>query len=235
MPSAEYYNRVIKRVLKEAAPPACSAVAWGLYVYSQKHAVVDGISAAGIAFFFVLALQGQILRVGKNVRDEDRGEEVIDHLQSMRQSIAELQRLGLATHASASSPSGIPEPPPGYIESTRTVPLGFTYFLQQAHAAIESGLSYAGVLVAAVGFEYAARRCAEQLGIDPERKGLAPIVRELGRRTENKQATETLDALNRLRNSLVHAEKETPWIDRQQALDLINAFSVGVAYLDMAA
>jgi uncharacterized protein YutE (UPF0331/DUF86 family) len=46
---------------------------------------------------------------------------------------------------------------------------------------------------------------------------------------------ETLNALNRLRNSLVHAEKETPWIDREQAVDLINAFSVGVAYLDMAA
>jgi len=196
---------------------------------------VDGISAAGIAFFFVLALQGQLLRVGKNVRDEDRGEEVIDHLQSMRQSIAELRRLGLTPHTSSPSPPGIPEPPPGYIESTRMVPLGFTYFLQQAHAAVESGQSYAGVLVAAVGFEYAARRCAEQLGIDAERKGLAPIVRELGRRTENKQAMETLNALNGLRNSLVHAEKETPWIDREQAVDLINAFSVGVAYLDMAA
>jgi hypothetical protein len=234
MASANYFKRVIKRILKEATLPACAAVAWGFYVYSQKHTVVDAISSAGIAFFFVIALQGQILRVGKNVRDEDRGEEVIEHLQSMRQSIAELQSLGLAPHAPASQPLRKPEPPPGYIPSLRVVPLGFTYFLQQAHAAVESGHSYAGVLVAAVGFEYAVRRCAEQLGIDPERKGLAPLVRELGRRTENKLAIETLNALNRLRNSLVHAEKETPWIDREQAIDLINAFGVGVSYLDMA-
>lgn len=64
--------------------------------------------------------------------------------------------------------------------------------------AVEAGQYYAAVLVAAAGFEFAARRAAEQLGIDGSLP-LGRLVRELGRRTEDPEAAEKLATLNRLR------------------------------------
>jgi hypothetical protein len=98
---------------------------------------------------------------------------------------------------------------------------------------VEAGQYYAGVLVAAAGFEFATRRAADQLGIDGTMP-LGRLVRELGRRTEDAQAAEKLLTLNRLRNSVVHAQKDTPRIDRAQAIEFIDAFSMGVTYIDRA-
>jgi HEPN domain-containing protein len=230
------WQRVIKRVVKEAALPTAAALAWGVTVGIKKDSIIDGVSAAGIAFFFVLSLQGQILRVAKNVRDDQDSEDFRASFASIQQAIETIKAEGLAARQSPTATAPTDEPPIWYRPSARLIPLGFDNYLGRAMEALEKGQYYAAVLVVAVGFEYAARQAADQLGISAKRASLGGLLRELGRRTEDKQAMETLHSLNMLRNSLVHAEdKEALWLSRTQALDLIDAFRAGVDALEMAA
>ena len=230
------WQRVISRVAKEAALPTAAALTWGIIVGIKKDSIIDGVSAAGIAFFFVLSLQGQILRVAKNVRDEQDTEDFRASFASIQQAIETIKAEQLTGRQPPKPAAATDEPPIWYRPSARLIPLGFDNYLGRAMEALENGQYYAAVLVAAVGFEYAARQAADQLGITVDRASLGRLLRELGRRTEDKQAMETLNSLNMLRNSLVHAEdREAPWISRIQALDLIDAFRAGVGYLEMAA
>src|SRR5262249_38484406 len=149
--------------------PSAAAVAWGMTVGIQRQSIIDGMSAAGIAFFFILALQGQILRIAKNVRDEQDTEEFRSSFASLQQGIDQLRKQGFTIHQPPASP-----PPPddstlAYLRTARPVSLGFEYFADQAHRAIDTKQYYAAVLLAAVGFEFAARQAASQLGIDSDR------------------------------------------------------------------
>lgn len=175
--------------------------------------------------------------MAKNVRDEDDASEIRDSFASISQAINALRAQGFSVHQPQRNPgpAEVSEPPIGYIHSTRPIPLGFNDFLAQARRAIDSGQYYTAVLLAAVGFEAAARECADQLGIDSKRMSLGRLARELGQRTENNNAEGTLSTLAKLRNSVVHAEKEMQWVDRAQAEDLINALTVGAQYLEMVA
>jgi hypothetical protein len=231
------HKRVISRLIRDASLPTCAGVLWGLAAGIQKHSVIDGISAASIAFFLILSLQNQFFRVERAVRDEDDANEFRSSFASIRQAIAELQAQGIPVHQLAPGPAQIHEvePPVGYIHSTRPIPLGFNSFLVQARRAIETDQYYAAILLAAVGFEFAAREAGRQLGLDSDRAILGRLVRELGRRTESRKAMETLNTLTKLRNGIVHAEKEMPWVSREQAEDLISAFTRGAEYLEMAA
>jgi hypothetical protein len=229
------WRGVINRVAKEASLPTAAALTWGVIVGIKKDSIIDGVSVAGIAFFFVLSLQGQILRVAKNVRDEQDTEDFRASFASIQQAIETIKAEGLASRQPPKVAPATDEPPIWYRSSARPIPLGFDNYLGRAMEALEKGQYYAAVLVVAVGFEHAARQAADQLGIEADRVSLGRLLRELGRRTEEKQAMETLHSLNMLRNNLVHAEdREAPWISRTQALDLIDAFRAGVGYLEMA-
>ena len=85
------WQPVVSRVAKEASLPLVIAAIWGVTVMTQK-GIIDGISAAGIAFFFILALQGQILRVAKNVRDESNAKMWTDSLTNVKAIPEKLQK-----------------------------------------------------------------------------------------------------------------------------------------------
>jgi len=104
-------------------------------------------------------------------------------------------------------------------------------YLTEAHQAIKSGLYLAAALVAAVGFEAAVRETARMFRIPDKRISLATLLRELSAHTSDKRKIETLVTLNRIRNGLVHGERQTSHLTREEALELIDAFRVGANYL----
>ncbi|WP_456636735.1 hypothetical protein [Bradyrhizobium sp. USDA 10063] len=104
-------------------------------------------------------------------------------------------------------------------------------YLIQAYAVVKSGYYLAAVLVAAVGFEASVRDTARLFGIPDKKMPLAALLRELSLRTADDQKMKTLVTLNRIRNGLVHGEKQTSDLTREEALELIDAFRVGANYL----
>jgi hypothetical protein len=104
-------------------------------------------------------------------------------------------------------------------------------YLIQAYAVVKSGYYLAAVLVAAVGFEASVRDTARMFGIPDRKMPLAALLRELSLRTSDDQKMKTLVTLNRIRNGLVHGEKQTSDLTKEQTLELIDAFRVGANYL----
>jgi hypothetical protein len=89
--------------------------------------------------------------------------------------------------------------------------------------------------VAAVGFEKNAREIAHGLQWDAVRVPLGRIIRELAPLLPSKQDAERLETLNRLRNSVIHAESEVPWVQGDQAEEMVQAFAQGATMLSRAA
>lgn len=104
-------------------------------------------------------------------------------------------------------------------------------YLIQAYAVVKSGYYLAAALVAAVGFETSVRETARMYDIPDKKFPLAALLRELSLRTSDKKKMETLFTLNRIRNGLVHRERETSDLTKEEALELIDAFRVGANYL----
>jgi hypothetical protein len=124
------------------------------------------------------------------------------------------------------------EQPPMHWQTGRLIVPPMEPYLVQAYAVVKSGYYLAAVLVAAVGFEAAVRETARMYGIPDKRfLPLAALLRELSLRTSDKKKMETLVTLNRIRNGLVHGEKQTSDLTRDEALELIDAFRVGANYL----
>lgn len=228
-----HFRPIGTRVWFEARFPLVAATCWGIVAYFLGRDFFTLLSSAAAAFFFILFAQGQVLRIAKNVRDERDADDFRASFASLQQGLDELRKRGIVHQPSRAA--GQKEEPLVVYYGNRVVSLGYEGFLAEAMQSVEAGRYYAGVLVAAVGFEYAARRAAEQLGIDDTKMPLGRLLRELGRRTENPRAAEALATLNRLRNSFVHVDAETPQLDRSQAIEFIDAFSMGVTYIDGAA
>lgn len=231
---------IIRRAFFEAILPLIGGCVTVLVAWWQSSSLLAAMSGFGIGYLFVLSAQAQVLRIAKNVRDEGDAEEFRDSFASIHQAIRELRARGITVHAEQPTTQvhpEIPEPPEGAIFSLRPVSLGFNNFLMQARAAMASGQHYAAVILAAIGFEHAARNAADQLGIDSYKQSLGRLLRELAHRTETEKegALETFMTLSKLRNSIVHGEREYTDISRDSAEDLINGFIVGANYLEMAA
>jgi hypothetical protein len=221
---------VAARIWFEARLPLIAAICWGSVAHLFGRDFFTSLSGAGAAFFFFLFAQGQVLRIQKNVRDEQDAEHTRASFASLQQGIDELR-------ARVPMPQPLrkmKDEPLVQYSGHRMVSLGWEFFLAEAMQAVESGQYYAGAVAAAVGFEYATREAAKQLGIDGDTLALGRLVRDVSRRTEDKNATEALITLNRLRNSLIHPDKNMLEMNREQAFEIVDAFNRGVSYLDMA-
>lgn len=98
-----YWQRVTGRVLYEAAIPIFCSIGWGTFAGTQKHSLIDGLSAAGVGFFLALSLQNQILRVAKHVRDEERAQGVNESLSSILGRLQNIDALGKPVPVAAAS------------------------------------------------------------------------------------------------------------------------------------
>jgi hypothetical protein len=75
---------VLRRIGMEVAFPAICGVAWGLIAFfNQKKSGFDSVGNGFTAFFFIFFLQGQALRVNKNIRDEDNASEFRDRFDTI--------------------------------------------------------------------------------------------------------------------------------------------------------
>lgn len=229
------WQRVIFRILKEAMLPTAGAAIWGAVVGAQKHSIIDGVSAAAIAFFFVLALQGQILRIAKNVRDEEDASDFRASFATLKEGLDELRSRETPINRGRARTHDSALPDLYEYRSQRPVPLGYESFFMQARAALDSEQYLAAALIAAVGFEHAARQAADQLGISTERAALGRMLREIASRTEEPNAAGFLSDLNRLRNSLAHGESDIVAMTREEAVNVVEAFWTGVRYIERAA
>jgi hypothetical protein len=236
------WKKVARRVLFEAALPFLVGIAWGVAVGLQKKSWFDGISAFGIAFFFVLALQGQILRINKNVRDEEHATDVRSSFASIKQALDAILKQGLAEPSPGQAQEAPPRPPPDLaqfrerIAEARAVSedaFGSRAFLRQAWQALEQELPYAAATTAAIAFERALRDSARFLGIDT-RRPLGAVIAELARQAEMPDLLERLGTLVRVRNGLVHPEGDLLKMDRAEAEQMVRAFSNGIDYLEYA-
>jgi len=251
------YRRVIFKLLRDCIAPVLAALAWGSYVAIQKKSNVDGFNAASLAFFLILSFQNLIQRAAKVVHDIEHGEKLLSRFDALeqgfdtlQQGLGELRAQGLVPPAPsqdappmAGEPYAPPikEPEPEFNEDQSKIllqwnPQEFAIapmqpYLTEAHQAIKSGLYLAAALVAAVGFEAAVRETARMFRIPDKRISLATLLRELSAHTSDKRKIETLVTLNRIRNGLVHGERQTSHLTREEALELIDAFRVGANYL----
>jgi hypothetical protein len=233
------WRRVIFRIIREAMLPTCAAIAWGIFVGASKPSWIDGVSAAGIGFFFVLALQGQILRIAKNVRDEERGDQVLSRFDmldrgyaTMHETLTALQGQGLTTKEPASSSSVTANESKSDSRSDALEPTGWRWFFAQAEHLLEQKQNFPAVLMAAVGFENAVRTAAQSFGFDSGRRSIGQILRQLAQEPVYQIDLGWLYTLNKTRNTFVHGANEAPAVSNKEARELINAFSTGTAYLE---
>ena len=81
-------------VWKESLIPLAGGAVYGAIVGYAKQSSLDGVSAGGVAFFCLLAVQGQILRGAANARDDLPVPETGDDFVSIRSGIEELKEQG---------------------------------------------------------------------------------------------------------------------------------------------
>ncbi len=206
------------RIVFETAVPLVAAIVWFFHAYSQGKTIFDSFSAGGVAFGFVLFAQGQLLRMAKNVRDEENANEFRESFASIREGLDQLRRQQPGPPIQP-----IPDVPP-------TVPVGFEDLMAEAKIAVARGLYTTGALAAAVEFERQLRSLAQSVEINTQQP-LGRLIDQLAGRTEDKDLWLQLKSLVRMRNSLVHLRTREEPITKAEAEQIIQAFQSGIYWL----
>jgi hypothetical protein len=218
------FPKTIRRTLYESTLPLFGGGAWVAWSWYKTLPFFEALSGFGIGYLFVLSVQGQFLRIAKNVRDESDADEFRGSFATLQQGLDELRRL--TARSGSTQPSTtvlIPAP-----EASDIAELDFA---KQAKRLLAEGYYYAAVLVAAVGFERAAREIYMKVDWRGKRVPLGRIIRDFSLKLANRDDIETLETLNRLRNNIVHAQGEAPWIGKTQAEEMVAAFEKGSSLL----
>lgn len=205
--------KLVKRIATEVWLPAIAALAWGLLVYSQQAQknCITALGAAASAFFLVFFFQGQVLRIRKNIRDEDNDQRTYQGVTSINDAVSEIRSL-------------IENRLPSVAASALS-----NNFFDSADRALQNGLSYSAAITAAQGFEHEARDVAEILLARRMRTALGQILMAL--RPHMSDGTfQQLALLNRTRNTLIH-ETSADSISNEQARELVAGFRDGVEVL----
>ena len=182
--------------------------------------ILDSFAVGFTAFFFLFFLQGQVLRVSKNVRDEDNTNELFNRFDTLHEALG-----ALAAQRSEDYPPTITQEPPPPSTPTAALPL-----IDQARRAVNEGFLYPAVLLASIAFEQAVRIAAAALEIDT-RRPLSFLVREIGIRLQGRGMSKELEILVRLRNSLVHPTGKTTQLDQVEAGELVENFALSIEWL----
>jgi uncharacterized protein YutE (UPF0331/DUF86 family) len=245
----EKWGKVIRRVWGEARLPLLIAIFWGVLTWYQGETIFKCMSAGAAAFVFVLFFQGQILRVAKNVRDEDNAKEMRDGFKSIQQALDELKKEQLLeATAGSETPAAATEPAKKRWRTTDSATVQSEIararevnddlfrsrmYFAESQRAFEQKLFYSSILAAAVGFEHATRDAAELLDLDP-RRPMTILVDDIGRRLEEPDLAKRLKTLIRLRNQFVHGQPYTTQIGARETAELLQGFRTGIDHLEYA-
>jgi hypothetical protein len=208
---------ITRRILGEVAIPALCGIAWGVIAYYQGKTPFESISTGFAAFFFIFFLQGQVLRVAKNVSDKQNADEWRSSFASLKEGLDELRKQ---PHIPPTEPPVVPEPPGPWAG-----------LIGEAHASLENQNYYAAVLAAAAAFEQAVRKCAVTDNIEPK-VPLSQLVRSIAYAAKDKYAQDRLLTLVRLRNNLMHPNQEVSQLSAQETTELLDGFEDGIYLLD---
>jgi hypothetical protein len=205
--------RLTRRIVAEVWLPTLGALIWGALIFyqqSQKN-LVTAFGATATAFFLIFFFQGQVLRIRKNIRDEDNDQRTYQGVTSINDAVSEIRFL---------IENRLPRP-------TSSIPAND--FFDSAERALEIGLFYSAAITAAQGFEHEAREIAEISLARPMRRPLGQILAAL--RIYGSDGThEQLALLNRTRNTLIH-ETSPATVTKEQAQELVAGFKDGVEVL----
>jgi hypothetical protein len=228
---------VFRRILFEIAIPVVCGVAWGALALHQRKTLFEAFSTGFAAFFFTFFLQGQVLRMNKNVRDELNADEVRDNFISIHEGLRELRAKKQAEEAAAATTN----------KETKRLPEEFADkggvdidaydgdvlfakpFFVEADRAFRQGALYPAMLSAAVGFEHALREVGSRYLDLGKSKPLGLVLHELGKRDTSQHIVPTARTLLQLRNGLVHGDNYDPDTPPFEAVQVIWAFMRSVS------
>jgi hypothetical protein len=231
-------GRVASRILFEITIPAVSGFAWGALALHQGKSLFESFSTGFAAFFFIFFLQGQVLRVNKNVRDEINADEVRDNFVSIHAGLLELRGKKQAeTDAAAEADKEAKRLPEEFtekggvdIDAYDGDVLFAKPFFVEADRAFRLGALYPAVLSAAVGFEHALREVATRYLSMKRSRPPGLILHELGNKYGGfDQMIPTAQTLLQVRNGLVHGDKYDPDTPAFEAVQIIWAFMKSVS------
>ena len=197
---------------------------------------METLSAFSAAFFFVFFLQGQVLRITKNVRDEDyqsdsRSEfaSIREALIAMRKNAERSERTANENLNEASPNEESPDTPSIDLRSIREANLlGALFQFENASEALRRRDFSAAINTAAIGFDVATREALfRYFGYDQ-----IPTLRAFKTMATDSEFARLHD-LVRLRNGIFHgfrSDQSSP--DRGEAIEVISAFIKGVDILE---
>jgi hypothetical protein len=220
------WKPVALRVLKESLIPLAGGAVYGAIVGYAKQSSLDGVSAGGVAFICLLAVQSQILRGATNVRDDQPVPEAGDDFVSIRSGIEELKAQGALPEVVQEKPEdgqkalfrNLAQSPAKRAPVEALAPKQL----------LDLKMPYQAVLNAAVNFEREVRRRADVPG------GRAPLASLFlqPRFNLSKENIQQLDTLRRVRNSILHGFETL--VDPLEAAELVAAFDRAAAWFEPA-
>lgn len=225
------WKPLARRVLRESLIPLAGGAVYGAIVGYAKQSSLDGVSAGGVAFFCLLAVQGQILRGAANARDGQRNDQPVpetgDDFVSIRSGIEELKAQG-----------ALPEVAPEKPEDGQKALFRNLAQSPARRAPVEAlapkqllalKMPYQAVLNAAVNFEREVRRRADIPG-----GRTVPLARLFLQPQFNlsKEKIQQLDTLRRVRSSILHGFETL--VDPLEAAQLVAAYDRAASWFEPA-
>lgn len=222
---------------KELLIPLAGGAAYGAIVGHLKQAPLDGLTAGGVAFLCLLAVQSLLLRKPAPVRVDRRDDtppdkpapapETGDDLISIRSGIEELKAQGALPEIAQEKPADGQRPLFRNLAQT-PAPRAPVEALAPRQL-LELKMPYQAVLNAAVNFEREVRRRADVPG-----GRTVPLASLLSQPKFNlsKEKIQQLDTLRRVRNSILHGFETL--VDPVEAAQLVAAFDRAASWFDPA-
>jgi len=226
------HKTLLSRIFREVWFPFLAAAVWAILALKSGKSPFDSFSTFGATFFFIFFLQGQVLRISKNLRDENNANEFRDNFASIHEALDAIKRQAQ------------PQPQTHPVGRRRTTDSAYSkrvrpeaidqdtkYYFDEAARAIDNGFLYPATLVAATGFEHALREIGKRFKYDA-RKPIRTVIEELGTRLDKPELTKQLLLLMRLRNTLIHEQALSRPKNVEEAQSIVRAFEDGLSKLE---
>lgn len=201
-PSEPGTLRTLARLARESAIPlfiAAAYASWDTYTTQGGLKIAPFIKVFGSAFFFLMWLVGQYLRVRKQLHDRELLSSINADVQAIRASLSARE-----TAAEEQTPVMAEESP---ISDAAARDL-----FQQAQDALSNKLLLPSLLTAGAAFEYSVRQAARRVGISEG--PLRFMIEQLKPHLPKGIFTE-LQALREARNKIAHLQN----VPASQAID----------------
>lgn len=230
-------GRVFRRILFEVMIPAVCGIVWGALALRQGKSLFESFSTGFAAFFFIFFLQGQVLRVNKNVRDEMNADEVRESFVSIHEGLKELKGWKDAELAEQEKfdreerrlPEEFMEKGGVDIEAYDGDVLSALPFFEEADRTFRRGALYPAMLSAAVGFEHAIREVAVRYLSMKRSRPPGLILHELEKKYGRTDVVLTAQTLLNVRNGLIHGDNHDIETPAFEAVQIIWAFMKSVS------